>query len=195
MARQKNAGAVELELKSKEQEVAKLRQALSSAKTNKEYAAILTLINTTKADNSKLEDEALKLMQDVDQVREQAKQAQQQFEQAGQALEEIKRSSAAEIARLKGILEELQAKRAEAAKAVPRKALAVFERIAAIRDGEAMAPIEIVGDKPPHEYVCGGCFMSIAAENANALRTRDELRFCDHCGRILYLEETSVQEA
>ena len=79
---------------------------------------------------------------------------------------------------------------------MPSQALAVFERIAATRNGEAMAHIEIHGKKPPHEYTCGGCFMSIAAENANALRTRDELRLCDHCGRILYLEElASTQKA
>ena len=51
-----------------------------------------------------------------------------------------------------------------------------------------MAPIEIEGTKPPHSYVCGGCFMSLNAEHANALRSRDEVRTCDSCGRILYLE-------
>ena len=71
--------------------------------------------------------------------------------------------------------------------------LSVFDRIAKTRDGDVMARIEIVGDKQPYEYICGGCNMSITAEHANALRTRDELRSCDCCGRILYLDEdTSV---
>jgi predicted nucleic acid-binding Zn-ribbon protein len=56
-----------------------------------------------------------------------------------------------------------------------------------------MAKIEFHGKKPPYEYVCGGCYMSLTAEHANALRTRDELRFCDNCGRILYLEEEKQQ--
>jgi predicted nucleic acid-binding Zn-ribbon protein len=30
--------------------------------------------------------------------------------------------------------------------------------------------------------------MSLNAEHANALATRDEIRTCDNCGRILYLE-------
>ena len=30
--------------------------------------------------------------------------------------------------------------------------------------------------------------MSLNAEHANALRVRDEIRTCDNCKRILYLE-------
>jgi predicted nucleic acid-binding Zn-ribbon protein len=30
--------------------------------------------------------------------------------------------------------------------------------------------------------------MTLNAEHANALRVRDEIRKCDNCGRILYLE-------
>jgi len=36
--------------------------------------------------------------------------------------------------------------------------------------------------------VCGGCYMSLNAEHANVLRTRDEIRTCDNCKRILYME-------
>jgi predicted nucleic acid-binding Zn-ribbon protein len=54
-----------------------------------------------------------------------------------------------------------------------------------------MAPIEIHGSKPPYKYVCGGCFMSLSPEHANSLRTRDQIRTCGNCGRILYLETKS----
>jgi predicted nucleic acid-binding Zn-ribbon protein len=30
--------------------------------------------------------------------------------------------------------------------------------------------------------------MSLSAEHANALRVRDEIRTCNNCGRILYME-------
>jgi predicted nucleic acid-binding Zn-ribbon protein len=196
VARQQRAADVELELKSREERVVKLRAALNTAKTNKEYAALLTQLNTIKADNSKLEDEALNMMQEVDQARQQAAEVKQQIEDARDQLEQVNRSSSEEIATLEGMLAKLELSRADAAGAVPSDARAVFERIAATRGGEAMANIQIEGKKPPYDYICGGCFMSIAAENANALRTRDELRFCDNCGRILYLaEQTTPQEA
>jgi len=45
--------SLELELKTRDEEIAKLRAHLNTAKTNKEYASVLTRLNTTKADNSK----------------------------------------------------------------------------------------------------------------------------------------------
>jgi predicted nucleic acid-binding Zn-ribbon protein len=186
--RLKEAGAVELELKTREAEISKQRTMLNTAKTNKEYAAVLTAINTMKADNSKLEDQALKLMQAADVVRAQADQVKTQIVAADGSLQQLKQTSTDEISRLEGMLRELQAKRDAAAGEVPAEVLKTFTRIASMRDGDAMAKIEIQGKRPPHDYVCGGCYMAIRAEHANALKTRDDLRFCDCCGRILYLE-------
>ncbi|MCD4699165.1 MAG: hypothetical protein K8R91_01140 [Phycisphaerae bacterium] len=186
---QKEAGAVELELKSREEDVGKLRQSLNSAKTNKEYAAALTQLNTLKADNSKLEDKALKLMQEVDQVKADTKEVEGQIAHAEKRLEQVRQVSGEETARFQAMLDELQAKRDSAAEDVPPRPLSVFDRIATIRDGDVMAKIEAIGKKPPYQYICGGCNMSIAAEHANALQTRDEIRFCDCCGRILYIQE------
>ena len=59
--RRKDADRLELDLRGKEEQVAKLRTALNLAKTNKEYAAILTQINTYKADNAKVEEQAFML--------------------------------------------------------------------------------------------------------------------------------------
>jgi predicted nucleic acid-binding Zn-ribbon protein len=33
--------------------------------------------------------------------------------------------------------------------------------------------------------------MNLNAEHANALRVHDELRTCDSCGRILYIDENA----
>ena len=186
--KRKEADGLELELKSREEDVSRLRVALNNARTNKEYAGILTQINTIKADNSKLEEAALKAMQEVESLNEQAEQAHQRVENETKRLEQVRESSQAELDRLQEMLRELDAKRAEAAESIPPEALATFDRIAETYDGEAMARIEVHGKKPPHSYVCGGCFMSLSAEHANALQTRDEIRTCDNCGRILYLE-------
>jgi predicted nucleic acid-binding Zn-ribbon protein len=193
LARQKAADAVDLQLREFEEKVSHLRGNLNTAKTNKEYAAILTQINTLKADNAKLEEQGLKLMGEVEAAREATAAAQQRITDAEAQLEQVRQTSAEEIARLEGIVADLEAKRREVAADAPADALAVFDRIAGTREGDAMAVIEIHGKKPPFDYVCGGCFMSLSAEHANALQTRDELRFCDNCGRILYLEESRQQ--
>jgi hypothetical protein len=189
----KAADEHELTLRSKQEEVTKYRTALNAAKSNKEYAAILTQINTLKADNAKLEEEILKLMQQVDAAKEQAQAAQQGIKEEQEKLEGVQASSQEEIDKLNAMVEDLEAKRKEATEGIDAKALQSFERIADTYQGEAMAPVEAQGKKPPYTYVCGGCFMALNPEHANALRVRDEIRHCDNCGRILYLEEQGQQ--
>jgi len=187
--KRQRADSTELDLKAKEEEVAKLRSALNIAKTNKEYAAVLTRINSLKADNAKLEEDALKMMQEVDAIKADVAQATEQINAEQVRLEEIRKTNDEEIQRLNGMVDDLSAKQAAAAEAIPPEVLSLFERIAENYDGEAMAVVEVHGRKPPYDYICGGCFMSLNAEHANALRVRDEIRTCDNCGRILYLEK------
>jgi len=189
--RRKDADSLELDLKEREAKVTKLRTALNTCRTNKDYAAILTQINSAKADNARLEEDALRVLQDIDAVKADAEKVRLQVEAEQKRLQDTQQSQEGEVQRLSRMLEELTAKRAEAAAAVPSDAMAVFDRIAENYDGDAMAVIEVHGKKPPHDYVCGGCFMGLSAEHANALRTRDEIRTCDNCGRILYLEPQS----
>ena len=57
---------LELELKSRDEHIEKLRNHLNLARTNKEYSALLTELNTAKADDSKLETQVLELMRNVE---------------------------------------------------------------------------------------------------------------------------------
>ena len=125
----------------------------------------------------------------VDAINAEAEEVQAKIAVEEGRLEEIGKTSQEEVNKLNGMLEQLMAQRDEAAKAVPDKTLSIFDRIAESYDGEGMAPVEIHGRKPPHTYVCGGCFMTLNAEHANALRVRDEVRTCDNCGRILYFAD------
>jgi len=189
MSLRKEGDQCELDLRQREEKVTQLRGALNTAKTNKEYAAILTQINTLKADNARYEEQALKSFQEADTLKVEADRIQQEVASEEQRLDEVSQASAEEIRKLDAMLGELQQQRSNAAGEVPRESLALFERINANVDGDAMAPLEVHGDKPPYSYICGGCFMSLNAEHANALRSRDEIRTCDSCGRILYMED------
>jgi predicted nucleic acid-binding Zn-ribbon protein len=186
--RRKQADSFELTLKESDERVSKLRGDLHSAKSNKEYSALLTQINTLKADNAKIEDQTLKIMQEIETLKSQAEEISKGMESEQKRLEDVKSNTDEEIQRLTKMKEDLEAQREQAAKDIDPESLAVFDRIAESYDGEAMAPIEIHGKKPPHSYVCGGCYMGLTPEHANALGVRDEIRTCDNCGRILYLE-------
>lgn len=176
--------------------ISKMRLTLNTARTNKEYAAILTQINTFKADNSKIEEDALTGMQRADELKIEADQVTVQIAEQKETLVSVEQTGQAEITRLGDMLAELQGERDQAASGVPAEALTAFDRIAGNYDGEGMAVIEIQGKKPPFNYTCGGCYMGLNAEHVNALQKFDQVRTCDNCGRILYLDaETDKAKA
>ena len=186
--RRKLADSLDLELKDRDGKVVSFRAGLNAARSNKEYAAILTQINTLKADSAKIEDRTLSVIQEVETLKKQADELDEKIAGENKRLADITEQSDKELDKLNAMLEELLQARAEASESIPASSLAVFERISDNYEGEAMAMVEIHGRKPPHTYVCGGCFMSLNSEHANALSLRDEIRTCDNCGRILYID-------
>lgn len=180
--------AVELDIDVREQTIQKHRVALNQTKTNKEYAAILTTINTEKADTSKLESQVLEAMTAKDAL-------QSSCDEMAAELEKIKQRQALAEAKLKDYLERTRAETAEltserdlASQALPPTVLNAFERAAERHEGEALAAVSKVNPKRD-EYICGGCNMAITLETVNSLRTRDEVVQCNICGRILFMQE------
>jgi predicted nucleic acid-binding Zn-ribbon protein len=186
--RRKLADSLEIDLKQRDEQVVSFRAGLNAARSNKEYAAILTQINTIKADSAKIEDRTLSVIQDIESLKEQVDTLAEQMTSENKRLDDINEQSDKELTKLNGMLDGLSKKRIGATEGIPAGTLSTFERIAANYEGEAMAQVEVHGRKEPYSYICGGCFMSLSPEHANILSLRDEIRSCDNCGRILYLD-------
>ena len=180
---------LELELKTRDAEVNKLRATLNNAKTNKEYAAVLTMLNTTKADNSKIETQILELMKAIEADEEECVGIRKQIEDQKQLLEETRKKSDASAGEHEGEIEKIQAEWDEVAKDIPAAHLAVFNRVAETYDGEAVVRVDEQEGRSD-AFSCGGCFMGITAESVNLLMTRDEIIRCPNCTRILVLNES-----
>ncbi len=175
----------DLTVKSNEAEITKYRQALNLAKTNKEYSAVLTQLNTFKADTGKLEEKGLELLGQID-VKEKeiaALEAEKQTEQA--RLKELYAAVEDAEHRASDRMNRLKKEREAAAAAVPDQVRDMFNRVARKNEGEAMASIVRTHPKR-QEYACEGCNMSITIEQVNSVLSRDEAVLCNVCGRILY---------
>jgi len=183
---------LENEANAAEEHIDKLRQQMNAVKTNKEYSAMLVEVNTFKADKSKLEDEALQLMQKIEQLQEQVADVEQQVAEQEKIKELAEQKLQQRTDEIRDRLEELKAERDQAADKVPPSALSAFEKLADGLDGEAMAEVH-QDDARRMEYSCGGCYMSIPPETVNRLATQDDLVYCPSCKRILYLEAETRQ--
>ena len=183
---------LELELKTKDEAILRLRASLNASKTNKEYSAILTQLNTTKADNSKVEAQILELMKDIEADEAECANIQDQIDEQKQKLEQIRKEAEQLTTKYEAEIEEIQAEWDQESQAIPSKPLELFNRVAETYDGEALAVVERQNGKT-ETYTCGGCFMGVPAESVNVLMTKDDIIRCPNCTRILVLE--SLQES
>src|SRR5258708_6555329 len=70
---QTKAAGLDLDVKTRDARIDKLRNQQQNAKNNKEYQAFLTEINTEKVDRGKSEDEQLKVMEQIEKTAAEAK--------------------------------------------------------------------------------------------------------------------------
>ncbi len=177
---------LELELKSRDETIARLRASLNTAKTNKEYSAVLTQLNTTKADNSKIENQTLELMKDIETDEIECVEIQKQMDEQKQQLEQIRTEAETLARKYQTEIDKVQAEWDQVAKNIPEKPLEIFKRVTETYDGQAVAVIEQPSGKKG-AYSCGGCFMGLTAECVNLLMTKDDIIRCPNCARILVL--------
>jgi predicted nucleic acid-binding Zn-ribbon protein len=175
-----------MDLKSRDEQIDKLRSHLNLARTNKEYSALLTELNTAKADDSKIETQVLELMKNVETDEAACEQIKSQIEEQRTKVDEVRKEAEAKAVELEKDIAEVQAEWDAVAKDIPAESLRIFERVAETYDGEAMAEVEQV-DENSLSYSCGGCFMGVPAEIVNVLSGKDDIVRCSNCTRILYL--------
>lgn len=183
-----DASTREMEIKTRQEHIEKMRGSLNTTKTNKEYSAILVQISAEKAEVSKMETALLELMEQLENLGKAIAGIREQLAAEKQALAKIESEHADKVNALNDQISALRTRRADAAKNVPADALRQYERVSLKFPGDAMAPLEF-DENDLDSVSCGSCFMGLNVEHLNALRGRDEIRRCNSCNRILYLPE------
>jgi uncharacterized protein len=186
LATRKKIDGQELELKTKDAAIAKLMVQLNSVKTNKEYQAFQHEIATIKTAASLIEDESLKMMEEMEQAQRKQAKAQANLKIADDELAAKKKESNARRKQLEDEQVRLRAKREEAAAALEHAHREAYERLRNKVDGKA-----VVGAR---KGACEGCYMDLTSNTINHLMGGDEIIRCHSCGRILYLIQDSPDE-
>jgi predicted nucleic acid-binding Zn-ribbon protein len=182
----------ELEMKSRQEHIEKMRTSLNTTKTNKEYSAILVQISAEKNEVAKMETALLEQMGQVETLGKAIADLRSQVAGEQQILTKIESEHSEKVGALTAQIQAAKARRDAAAANVPADALRQYERVSQKYPGDAMAPLEF--DEDDLDSVsCGSCYMGLNVEHLNALRGRDEIRRCNSCNRILYLPEMLAQ--
>ncbi len=185
---QVRAGNSELDLKTRDAHIEKLRNQQQNTRNNKEYQAVLLEISTHKADRNKVEDLTMKALEEVERTQGQIKELSAQAEVESTKLTQLKSQINEKAVQLQAEIDTLIPARAEAAEGVSPLARQSFDRLADRLDGEAMAALS--RPNPKHEeYVCTACNLDVVTDVYNRLHSRDDLVYCPSCGRILFIPE------
>lgn len=171
----------EMELETKEGSIKKFQTQMYQVKTNKEYSALQEEIERAKADNSVIEEDIIKILDQVD-ARNKDIVREKDFlkKQEAESVEQKKKLND-DAAKIRSQLDNLQAQRTALAGKVEKTILSKYERIVKSKDGLAVVPVA--------NESCQGCFRILPPQVINEIRMKAQLVFCENCARILYIEE------
>jgi predicted nucleic acid-binding Zn-ribbon protein len=171
--------ATEVLLKGAEEEAEKLRGQLNTASTNREYNALQHEIADKMADASRIEDQVLAGMADIEALEEEINTLEQAIAQIKHEHDQEASGIEKDMKGLDGKIQALQDSRAAAAAKVDAEMLEEYERIAAKKGATALAAV--VGD------ACQGCFMHLTPQLCHVLKAGNRIVHCPNCSRLLYM--------
>ena len=172
---------LELEMKAREDDIAKSNIQLTQLKTNKEYQIKLNEIASIKADKSIIEEKILLSYDEADAV--QAEIGKEKVAPGAEEKQYLARKKEIEddIKLMEDRVKVLESQRKQQLPGVDRTLLNRYEKVLAHKDGLGIAPIT--------DNSCGGCHMNVPPQTINAIKMHDQLIECEICQRIMYLED------
>lgn len=172
---------VELQLKEKEESIAKANGQLSQLKTNKEYSTKLSEIESIKADKSQLEEKILISYDQTDALTAEINKEKILVADHEKQFVIQKKDVEDQTKILEERVKVLEAQRKQFLPGIDPNSLSRYERVLNRKDGIAIAPVQ--------SNSCGGCNMAVTHQMLNAIKMYDHLVECEMCTRILYLED------
>jgi len=183
----------ETESKGLESRIAGLRERMNNSQTSKEHSALLTEINTLKADKGLIEERALESMTKLDTVKQQLAEIETEHAERAKVRGVAQTERDRRAAEIKDRLDELNREREVAVNNVTAPVLNEYTRMINQGLDEVMAPIE-EQSRRGMEYTCGSCYTHLPIEQVSILLKRGDLTKCPACKVILYMEEELQQQ-
>jgi uncharacterized protein len=159
--------------------LSKFRDQQAAVKTNREYQALGHEIETAQQDLSAVEEKIIERMVEADTVADDVKQAEAAFAAERKLIDEEKRELETDLTRVEAALEQSTAARAALLKELDPQLVRLFETVARVRKGVAIA-------SATRDGLCAVCHVRLRPQVFQRVRANSEIIQCDSCQRILY---------
>jgi predicted nucleic acid-binding Zn-ribbon protein len=175
---QKNRRRQEGDLQDLENRRSKYKSQLMEVKTNKEYSAMLHEIEAVEREIRVLEDKILAELEEADELAAKLSNAERHLRATEERVHAACEGLDAEAAALERKREALVLERDTIAGALTEDLLSLFQRVARLRGGVAVALAR--------EESCQVCHMRLRPQMFMDVKRNDAIHQCPSCSRILY---------
>ena len=186
---QMEVDAAELDVKTAQQKINKLKGQLQEIKTNKEYQAVQNEIKFAGIEQQRAEDKELAAMDKLENKQAEILQIKGEMQKVEADLNLAREEVDRQAAGLQVEIDRAERGRQDIARELPTDFVATFDRLAAKYKDEAMVAVAVEQEGADVMYSCGGCYMQLTQNlYLKILGKSDEIIICPSCGRLLYLE-------
>jgi len=162
--------------------IEKSQEKLRSVKTNKEYQSSLKEIEDIKAINSKIEDEMLEFLEQIETAENSLIESKQQSSRLVEEISREKKAVLQAVEHSKKDLTALGSDRDAVAAELDAELLDIFKR-QLMKQGDGIAIVEV------KNAICQGCHMNIPPQMYNELHRGNSLKYCPSCERVIYWQD------
>ena len=186
VANQKERRKCEGDIQLQEQKISKLKDQMTTAKTNEVYRAFQNEIDFCQKEIRKYEDRILELMGESEPLEKNVKTAEVALKAEKEQVEREKNAARERTAADRKAVSELQTERSEIAKSVTPVAYKTYERARSARRGIGVA--EVIDGR------CTACNIALRPQFFQDLKRGESILNCESCQRILYYNPPQAVE-
>lgn len=174
---------LDVELTSLNQELAKFQKQMQDIKTNKEYDALTNEIVNRKLKISETEEEILKALTNIDDLKEKIKGYKQKKQEEEERNTDQLASLKEELNSIEDKIKIKEDERKNLTVRINKILLSTYERVKRGRGNQVVVTIR--------KRACTGCYKGIPPQKIQEIRRGEQIFTCDNCGRILIWTEDS----
>ena len=181
----KKIGGSELDAKSFEEKIIKMKDTQKLIKTNKEYNAVQKSIKDSEALKKKSEDETISHMEKKESINNEISRIQKDIEGIENGLSDKNSEYKKNEQEFDAIKKDFINKREDAKKKIKKDYLDIYETLKRNKGFPAIAPVMKSG-------ACTGCYRMLPPQQFNELISGNIFMQCPICSRILYIDATAT---
>ena len=182
----KSSKQLEADVQLENDHMAKIKTKLTAVKTNKEYTAILTEVESVKEKVTAFEDKELEIMESLEEKAGELPAIESRFKEEEINFKEYKAKKEVEYERVQGEREVVKGRRLDILDSIEPKRLELYNKVLKRNDGVAVVAVR--------DSMCQGCFHRLRPQMVIDIKVGEEIVECAHCYRFLYwVEETEDQ--